>query len=68
MAVFESGAQGEHKIPRGFLPTQTLSAHWIADEGFGQAIARHLEHERDGMRDYMRQMQARSPYRAPEKT
>ena len=68
LSRFEPGAQGEHKVPRGFLPTQTLSAHWIADERFGQAIARHLEHERDGMRDYMRQMQARSPYRTPEKT
>ena len=66
LARFEPGAQGEHKIARGFLPTATLSAHWLADERFSQAIAKHLDYERHGMQDYMQEMLARSPYRAPQ--
>ena len=65
---FEPGAQGEHKIPRGFLPVETHSAHWLADERFHDAIARHLEMERAGMKDYIREMFARSPYRSSENT
>ncbi|MGB5452745.1 MAG: GNAT family N-acetyltransferase [Sedimenticolaceae bacterium] len=68
LARFEPGAQGEHKIARGFLPTRTLSAHWLADERFSQAIARHLEHERAGMHDYILEMDGRSPYRSTEPT
>ena len=60
---FEPGAQGEHKIARGFLPRETLSAHWIADERLAEAIARHLAFERDGMDDYIRDMASHSPYR-----
>lgn len=60
---FEPGAQGEHKIARGFLPTETLSAHWLADPQFHDAIARHLEFERSGMRDYIDEMARHSPYR-----
>jgi len=60
---FEPGAQGEHKISRGFLPTPTWSAHWIADEQFRSAIGRFLELEREGMQDYLIEMQARSPFK-----
>lgn len=63
LSCFEPGAQGEHKIARGFLPVETLSAHWLADERFSEAIAKHLEYERDGMNEYLAEMQARSPYR-----
>jgi hypothetical protein len=42
----EAGAQGEHKIARGYEPVATYSAHWIANEGFRDAIARYLEAER----------------------
>jgi hypothetical protein len=66
LARFEPGAQGEHKISRGFLPTPTWSAHWIADGRFGKAIGQFLEHELDGMRDYVEEMSARSPYKTPE--
>ena len=66
LARFEPGAQGEHKIARGFLPTQTLSAHWLADTRFADAISRHLEYERNGMQEYIREMQGRSPYRSQE--
>ena len=42
----EAGAQGEHKIARGYTPTPVYSAHWFADEGFNAAVARYLEAER----------------------
>jgi predicted N-acyltransferase len=42
----EAGAQGEHKIARGYLPVKTHSLHWIADPGFRDAVARYLEAER----------------------
>ena len=60
---FEPGAQGEHKVPRGFLPTATWSAHWIAHPGFRNAIGRFLEQETSAMEDYMGELQAHSPYR-----
>jgi len=46
LARVEAGAQGEHKIARGYDPVKTLSAHWIADPGLRAAIARYLEAER----------------------
>jgi len=42
----EAGAQGEHKLARGYMPVTTYSAHWIADLGLRRAIARYLEDER----------------------
>lgn len=42
----EAGAQGEHKLARGYLPTQTHSLHWVGDPGFADAIARYLDAER----------------------
>ncbi len=61
---FEPGAQGEHKISRGFLPIPTWSAHWIADPGFQKGIGHFLEMESEGMADYIADMRARSPFRA----
>ena len=61
---FEPGAQGEHKISRGFMPTPTWSAHWIGDQEFRQGIGRFLELETEGMVDYVAEMRARSPFRA----
>ncbi len=61
---FEPGAQGEHKISRGFLPTPTYSAHWIADVRFRDAIARFLTLETQSMDDYIGEMRGHSPYRA----
>jgi hypothetical protein len=45
----EAGAQGEHKLARGYLPVVTHSLHWIADDGFRDAIARYLEAEREAV-------------------
>ena len=47
LARVEAGAQGQHKIARGYEPVATHSAHWIADEGFRNAIARYLDAERE---------------------
>jgi predicted N-acyltransferase len=63
LARFEPGAQGEHKVSRGFLPTPTWSAHWIADPVFHDAIARFVSLEAEGMDDYLQEMRTHSPYR-----
>jgi predicted N-acyltransferase len=63
LSRFEPGAQGEHKVSRGFLPTATWSAHWIAEPRFRQAIGRFLDQETRGMMDYLEEMQGHSPYR-----
>ena len=63
---FEPGAQGEHKIARGFLPVETQSAHWLADERFSGIIGRHLSDERAGMMHYIEAMNQRSPFRKVE--
>jgi len=64
LSLFEPGAQGEHKISRGFLPTLTWSAHWIADAGFREAIERFLAREHELMLDYREEMNGYSPYSA----
>lgn len=61
---FEPGAQGEHKISRGFLPARTWSYHWLAEPAFREPVARFLEHEADMLAGYMERLMARSPYRA----
>ena len=61
---FEPGAQGEHKIYRGFLPTLTHSAHWIAHPGFRRTIADFLARETPAVRAYAQELLQRSPYRS----
>jgi predicted N-acyltransferase len=63
VAIFEGGAQGEHKLARGFLPVETLSAHWLADQPFHVAVARFLQQEEQGLVPYVAELQARSPYK-----
>ncbi len=63
LARVEAGAQGEHKIQRGYLPTATHSAHWIADEGFRQAVARFLAAERPAVEADIAALATQSPYR-----
>ncbi len=60
---FEPGAQGEHKVRRGFLPSFTFSDHWIADEGFRTAIADFLDRETPLVRDYAETLGGHSPYK-----
>jgi len=61
---FDPGAQGEHKISRGFLPTPTWSAHWIAHPQFTQAINDFLQRETEGIRHYMRELGEHSPFKS----
>jgi len=60
---FQPGAQGEHKISRGFLPTTTWSAHWIKHPEFSRAIQHFLQTETEGMEDYEKELMGRSPYK-----
>ncbi|MGW8228613.1 MAG: GNAT family N-acetyltransferase [Gammaproteobacteria bacterium] len=60
---FEPGAQGEHKIARGFLPAKTWSAHWIADERFKTPIQQFVTHELKGMEHYIAELQEHSPFK-----
>jgi uncharacterized protein len=50
---FEPGTQGEHKIARGFEPTSTWSAHWLADTRIRQALQSHLRQETAAVDEYM---------------
>ena len=61
--VFEGGAQGEHKMARGFLPTRTWSAHWLAHPSFADAVERFLEREAGGIDDYIDELNDRNPFR-----
>ena len=63
LSRFEPGAQGEHKISRGFLPTETRSYHWIPDPVFRHAIDDFLKREARMMRGYIEEMNTHSPYR-----
>lgn len=59
----EAGAQGEHKVSRGYLPAATHSAHWIGDPGFRAAIARYLDHERTLVAEDMEEQAEAGPFR-----
>ncbi len=59
----EAGAQGGHKLARGYEPVQTWSAHWIADPGFRAAVADFLERERHGVATDQMYLDARTPFR-----
>ena len=65
LAAFEPGAQGEHKIRRGFLPTATHSAHLIAHPGMRAAIARYLVAEHQAVQQYGQQLERLNPYGEP---
>lgn len=60
---FEGGAQGEHKIARGLLPTPTWSAHWVADSRFAAAIGRFLEEESLGIEHYREELDGHTPFK-----
>ena len=59
----EAGAQGEHKIARGYLPTTTYSAHYIAEPGFRRAVADYLKRERAYVAQAGEELSELSPYR-----
>ncbi len=60
---FDSGAQGEHKIQRGFEPITTYSNHWIANEQFAQAINSFLDEERPHIKRYKEEAASLLPFR-----
>lgn len=59
----EAGAQGQHKIQRGYLPTPTYSAHWIGHPGLKQAVADYLEQERLAVAEEIAALAGESPFR-----
>jgi len=63
IATFEGGAQGEHKMARGFLPQKTWSAHWLAHPAFADAVERFLQRESGGIDDYISELNERNPFR-----
>ncbi len=60
---FEPGAQGEHKLARGFEPMPTWSAFWIADPRMREIVANYLRREDDAMLDYQVEMARHLPYK-----
>lgn len=64
LARFEPGAQGVHKIARGFLPTFVRSRHWIADARFRQALRQWCAQETAEVREQAQLLAGRSPFRA----
>jgi predicted N-acyltransferase len=64
IALFEGGAQGEHKLARGFMPIETTSAHWLAHPQFADAIERFLEREGAGVERYIDELREHAPYKS----
>ncbi len=62
----EAGAQGEHKLARGYLPTPVHSLHWLADPGFAKAVARYLDQERRAVDQEIEVLTAYGPFRKTE--
>ncbi|QSA95971.1 GNAT family N-acetyltransferase [Methylococcus sp. EFPC2] len=65
---FEPGAQGEHKLARGFEPAPTWSAFWIADPRMRRAVADFLAREDTAVQDYEAEMAERLPYKIQQQT
>jgi predicted N-acyltransferase len=63
----EAGAQGEHKLARGYLPVTTHSAHYIAHPGLRKAVASYLEREREEVEQIGDYLEAHSPFRKGER-
>ncbi len=60
----EAGAQGSHKVARGYLPQATYSAHWIADANFRDAVSRFLDDERRYVEEDLAYVENHSPFNA----
>ena len=63
LARVEAGAQGEHKIQRGYMPATTYSAHWIRDPALSQAVAHFLERERRAIDHEQNILESFAPFR-----
>lgn len=64
LRAFEPGAQGEHKLARGFLPTEVRSRHWIAHPSFRDALRPWCREEAASVRRYAQTLRAHSPFKA----
>jgi predicted N-acyltransferase len=64
LAGVEAGAQGAHKLARGYLPVETYSAHYIADPGLRRAVADYLKRERRAVAREIALLAEESPYRS----
>ena len=63
----EAGAQGQHKIARGYLPEAVYSAHWIADPALREPVARYLDQERRAVEEDMGYLSAEfSPFKSED--
>ncbi len=67
LAWVEAGAQGQHKIQRGYLPRATYSAHWIADASFRQAVANFLDEEREAVAQRIEALEDWGPFKKEQK-
>ncbi|MCK5360870.1 MAG: GNAT family N-acetyltransferase, partial [Gammaproteobacteria bacterium] len=63
LSYFEGGAQGEHKLSRGFLPVFTCSAHWMADQRLNSAISDFLDREKAQVAHYQQLLNQHSPFK-----
>lgn len=63
LETFEGGAQGEHKLFRGLLPVETVSAHWLADPRFARAVESFLEREGTGIARYVDELCEHTPFK-----
>ena len=68
LRVFEPGAQGEHKLARGFLPQLVRSHHWVADARFREALQAWCRQEADAVRRHAELLATRSPFKQPGET
>jgi len=68
IAIFEGGAQGEHKLARGLLPQRTVSAHWLAHPEFAEAVTRFLRKEAGGIETYVDELSEHSPFKQLDHT
>lgn len=62
----EAGAQGQHKLARGYVPTKTHSLHWLADPGFHDAVKDYLESERQHVDHDIEYLETHAPFRQTE--
>ena len=66
LTFVEAGAQGGHKLARGYTPVTTYSTHWIAHPGLRHAIADYLEREREAVESDMGYLTERTPFKKGE--
>jgi uncharacterized protein len=64
--LFEGGAQGAHKLARGFLPVKTWSAHWLREPAFASAVEDYLRRETGSIESRLDELNESSPFKSPQ--